>query len=227
MLRSIFNTSLLSSAIDFYLFGLTGPIQVAAKQIMQNLLPDITLRYGDSETLTRSAAQIIETIYHEMAHATHYSQVNNNYWVDYISYIVSNGGYGFKNSLGSERIAVAEAWGAYVGGLYGSMYYGSFSGATAVGISSTMILNLENQKPSDTSNPNYWIPRGLYYDLTGTGEPSSTGVVDNVNGYTPAMIFQSLNSGVLSVGQFKTDLLSRQNNLQSTQVNQLVQSYGY
>lgn len=64
--------------------------------------------------------------------------------------------------------------------------------------------------------PNYWIPRGLYYDLTDTGEPSSTGVVDNVNGYTPAMIFQSLNTNVLTVGQFRTDLLIRQNNLQST-----------
>jgi hypothetical protein len=55
----------------------------------------------------------------------------------------------------------------------------------------------------------------------------STGQEINVNLYTPAMIFQSLNSNVLTVGQFRTDLLSRQNNLQSTQVNQLVQSYGY
>lgn len=41
------------------------------------------------------------------------------------------------------------------------------------------------------------------------------------------MIFQSLNSSVLSIGQFKTDLLARNNNQQSTQANQLVQSYGY
>jgi len=163
-----------------------------------------------------------------MAHNTHYTLVGNNYWADYISYIVSNGGYGFKNSLGSGRIAVAEAWGAYIGGLYGSMYYGSFTGnSNAQFVYNNLLNNLESQKPSDTSNSNYWIPKGLYYDLTDTGEPSSTGVVDNANLYTPAMIFQSLNSGVLTVGQFKTDLLARQNNLQSTQVNQLVQSYGY
>jgi len=228
MLKSIFNTSLLSGAIDFYLFGLTGPIQVAARQIMQNLLPDITLRYGKSGGTTQSAADIVETIYHEMAHATHYSQVNNNYWVDFISYIVSNSGYGTKTTNGSGRIAVSEAWGAYIGGLYGSMYYKSFIGNSLAENQGNILLNnLEFQKPSDTSNPNYWIPRGLYYDLTDTGEPSSTGVVDNVNSYTPAMIFQSLNTNVLTVGQFRTDLLSRQNNLQSTQVNQLVQSYGY
>jgi len=54
-----------------------------------------------------------------------------------------------------------------------------------------------------------------------------TGEEINVNGITPAMIFQSLNTNVLTVGQFKTDLLARENNLQSTQVNQLLQSYGY
>lgn len=90
-----------------------------------------------------------------------------------------------------------------------------------------MKLNLENQKPSNTSISNYWIPKGLYYDLVDSGEPTSTGVIDNVNAYTPAMIFQSLNSNVLTVAQFKSDLLNRQNNLQSTQVNQLVQGYGY
>ncbi|GGZ34292.1 hypothetical protein GCM10007049_29570 [Echinicola pacifica] len=228
MLRSVFNTSLLSSAIDFYLLGSTGPIAVAAKKILQNLSPDITLRYSNSANLIMNAAQIKESIYHEMAHAEHYSLVGNNYWIDYISYIVANGGYGNKNSSGSGRIAVAEAWGAYIGGLYGSLHYRSFTGnSNAQLIANRLLDNLELQKPSDASISSYWIPRGLYYDLTDTGEPTSTGVIDNVNLYTPAMIFQSLNGGVLSVGQFKTDLLKRNNNLQITQVNQLIQSYGY
>ncbi len=227
MLRTLFNTSLISLGLDFYLAGVSGPLGVAAKQILQNLLPDITLRYGKSGGTTQSTADIVETIYHEMAHATHNTLVGNGYWTDYISYIVTNGGYGSKNTTGSGRIAVAEAWGAYIGGLYGSMYYSGFSGGAGQGISDNLILNLEYQKPSDTSISNYWIPRGMYYDLTDTGEPGTTGVIDNANLYTPAMIFQSLNSGVLSVGQFNADLLGRNNNLQSTQVNQLVQSYGY
>jgi|GEM_PF-2716334 hypothetical protein len=55
----------------------------------------------------------------------------------------------------------------------------------------------------------------------------STGEEINVNLYTSAMIFQILNSSVLSVGHFKADLLGRNSNLQSTEVNQLVQDYGY
>lgn len=67
----------------------------------------------------------------------------------------------------------------------------------------------------------------MYYDLTDTGELGTTGVIDNVNLYTPSMIFQSLNGGVLSVGQFKTDLLGRNSNLQSIQVKQFAQSDRY
>lgn len=144
MIRAIFNTSIISKAIDFYLLGASGPLAVAAKQILQNLLPDITLRYGKSGGTTQSTADIVETIYHEMAHATHYTSVGNAYWTDYISYIVTNKGYGSKNTSGSGRIAVAEAWGAYIGGLYGSLYYRGFSGNNiAGGLSQTLLNKLE------------------------------------------------------------------------------------
>jgi hypothetical protein len=71
------------------------------------------------------------------------------------------------------------------------------------------------------------IPYGMYYYLTDSGEPLSTLVIDNVNAYTPGMIFTSLWSDVVTVTQFRNDLLSRNGNVQSAQVNQLVQSYGY
>ena len=58
-------------------------------------------------------------------------------------------------------------------------------------------------------------------------EPVSTLVIDNVNAYTTGMIFTSLWSDVVSVTQFRNDLLQRSGNTQSAQVNQLVQSYGY
>lgn len=57
--------------------------------------------------------------------------------------------------------------------------------------------------------------------------PLSTLVIDNVNAYTTGMIFTSLWSDVVTVSQFRNDLLSRSGNVQSAQVNQLVQSYNY
>ncbi|SMD43378.1 hypothetical protein SAMN00777080_1970 [Aquiflexum balticum DSM 16537] len=59
------------------------------------------------------------------------------------------------------------------------------------------------------------IPYGMYYDLTDSGEPLSTLVIDNVNAYTPGMIFTSLWSDVVTVNQFRNDLLLRNGNVQS------------
>jgi hypothetical protein len=228
MLRAISNTSLVSLGIDIFLAHTTGPIGVAAKQILQNLLPDITLRYGTSSSSTMNTSQIKETIYHEMGHATHYMYVGNNYWTSFIDYIVSHGGYGTKTTSGSGRIAVAEGWGFYIGKLYASQYYGSFSGnSTAASLGFEFRDQLEFRKPSNTSENWYWIPYGMYYDLMDTGEPVSTLVIDNVNAYTTGMIFTSLWSDVVTVSQFRNDLLLRSGNVQSAQVNQLVQSYGY
>lgn len=62
--------------------------------------------------------------------------------------------------------------------------------------------------------------------MTHNRKPLSTLVIDNVNAYTTGMIFTSLWSGVVTVNEFRNDLLSRSANVQSAQVNQLVQSYG-
>ncbi len=227
MLRAISNTSLVSLGIDLFLAQTTGPIGVAAKQILQNLLPDITLRYGTSSSNTMNTSQIKETIYHEMGHATHYMYVGNNYWTGFIDYIVSHGGYGTKATLGSGRIAVAEGWGFYIGKLYTSQYFGGIGSSSGNSLSNVYLNQLEFRKPSDSNEFINWIPYGMYYDLTDSGEPLSTLVIDNVNAYTPGMIFTSLSSNVVTVNQFRNDLVPRHGNIQSAQVNQLVQSYGY
>jgi len=63
--------------------------------------------------------------------------------------------------------------------------------------------------------------------MTHKSKPLTSREIDNVNAYTTGMIFTSLWSNVLSVSQFRNDLLQRSGNIQSAQVNQLVQSYGY
>lgn len=228
MLRTIANTSLISAGIDMFLANVSGSMAVAAKRIIQNLLPDITLRYGSSSSQTMLTKDIVETIYHEMGHSTHFTHVGNAYWTDFIAYIVSNNGYGTKNTIGIGRIAVAEGWGFFVGKLYSSKYYEGFAANSAAqSLRDVYLSQLELRKPSDPNEYYNWIPFGMFYDLIDSGEPSSTLVIDNVNGYTPGMIFQSIGANVLTIGQFKTDLLGRHGNIQSPQVNQLVQSYGY
>jgi hypothetical protein len=130
--------------------------------------------------------------------------------------------YGSKTYTGAEQIAVSEGWGYYVGNTFSADYYRS-----DLPITSDFHRDLlENQIPGD-NDWSRWIVFGLYHDLTDTGEPTLTGVLDNVNTYSSQQIFRGLQPSVTTVQGFRQELLNRNNNQQATEVNQLVTSYRY
>ena len=79
-------------------------------------LPDITLGVKNVEDYSTIYAGTV----HELAHASHFSQVGKNFWNKYITYIVSSfissGGrmYGVGAGEGSGHCEVGEMWGYYV-----------------------------------------------------------------------------------------------------------------
>ena len=87
---------------------------------------------------------------------------------------------------------------------------------------------MEYFKPSYTTDPFYWIPKGLMEDLIDNGEPTFTLVNDQVSGYTISQIFGALQSDVTSVPQFQARLLQQNpGNITNTYMNSLFASYGY
>lgn len=234
MLRYISNTSAVSYAVDMFLLG--QPELVVLKHVLQSILPDITCRYGRDHGQPLPSWQLNNAFFHEQAHAVHYTQVGNNYWTQYISYIVDLGGYGNKTTDGAERIAVSEAWGFYIGNTFNSNKYNAL-GATPIAISERD--QLENQIPDNNisfavgTTPTFsfsrgWIPAGMLYDMTDNAENTAfTGVNDNVNAYNIQQIFNGLQSNVTTVQDFRSEVLSRNSSLQVTQLNQLVSDYHY
>jgi hypothetical protein len=228
MLRSIAGTSAVNNTITYLLPG----IAPAVKKLVENWLPDVTMRLQGTGTTTRTADRLNHVFFHEFAHGMHYNKVGNNYWASYIAYIVTNNGYGNKTTIGSGRVAVGESWGNFIGGTFNRSKYTSIP----------LIFNrerdfLENQKRNDnvslrlvTGTTNLyegWIPWGMLHDLTDSGEPSSTLINDQVNGYTISGIFKGFHSGSDNVTNLKNAILVNNANSQSTQVNTLVSSYGW
>lgn len=226
MLRAIAGTSALNQAISHDLPTITAQ----TKKLVENWLPDITLRLQGSGSTTRNADVINNTFFHEFAHSQHYDKVGNSYWASYIAYIVTNGGYGNKTTSGSGRIAVGESWGNYIGGTFNRTKYQSYQ----------TIFNkerdfLENQKRSDTysirqiSSTLYegWIPWGMLHDMTDVGEPTSTAITDQVSGYSMSGMFRGYTNSATTVQTLKSNILSTNSNSQATQVNTLVSSYGW
>ena len=79
-------------------------------------LPDITLGVKDVDDY----ATLYGGTVHELAHASHFSQVGKDYWTKYIRYIVfsflESGGrmYGVGSGEGAGHCEVGEMWGYYV-----------------------------------------------------------------------------------------------------------------
>ncbi len=63
--------------------GLVGKYLGTWTSLIKLFLPDITI--GTKEM---NYADIYETVVHEMAHASHYARVGNNFWNPYIDYII-------------------------------------------------------------------------------------------------------------------------------------------
>ena len=86
------------------------------KFLLKMFLPDITLGLKGSDTYE----DIYSVAIHELAHASHYMQVGNDYWDDYIRYIltsfISSGfvTYGVGTGEGYGYCEVGEMWAFYV-----------------------------------------------------------------------------------------------------------------
>ena len=163
-------------------------------------------------------------------HSQHYSQVGNLYWAQEIIYTVNNGGYGNKTTSGSGRAAVVESWGFFIGNTFNALKYNGPNPNTA----NRERNQLENNIPVDNvsvqlwnTGSQGWIPIGLPHDLIDVGEPASTGVVDNVSGYSIQGLFSGYQPGVTTVQGLRQEILNRNGNSQAAQVNALVTSYRY
>lgn len=229
MLRKIASTSAVSQIIDFLLLGSGRSDLALIKQVVQRQLPDVSIRYGGDQG-TIPTFRLKPLLYHELGHAQHYSQVGNNFWTVFIALTVQHGGYGDKSDSGSGRMAVSEGWANYTERLFTiAKYQGTVQSIRSDGA----LLELENQIPSSSNRtvtvPGYytegWLIFGLYHDMTDNSEPTFTGVTDNVDAFTPAMVFHGLQSNVSTVRDYQALINSQTAGTQAAQLNQLVTSY--
>ena len=89
--------------------------------IIQLVMPDIFILLP----YDKNRRKIYETVYHECAHASHYSQVGNTYWQKFVSRIIDNSilyalnpnvdSYGTGSEPDAGYIGVGEIWGNYFG----------------------------------------------------------------------------------------------------------------
>jgi len=219
MLKRIANTSALNSFITFKLVQ-TGHVAFAAiKVILEQFPPDISYGYNTTNANNLLSDQIAELFYHEFAHASHYSQVGNNYWAIYIGYILANNGYGNINTTGSARIEISEGWADFVGHNFSHARYG---------LNFSIVDNYRNTidlfQPRPISFP--FNSGGTMHDMTDVMELNGA-IRDEVQTYTMQEIFEALQPNIVSVPQFRDEVLMRNNFKEQLPMGVLFGDYGF
>ena len=164
----------------FFLNMAVVPLAYSIKTTAQLLgvRPDITLNTNSSHR------NLYSSTCHELAHASHFSNVGSWYWTQYIAYIITFGAYGSATDKNAGICGVGEMWGFYIDGLLTSRQYGGDRFDTRI----------------------YWFEHGIIRQLTSnalTWRPRLT------NPLTEKQIFDCLTSDVRSHTQLRNRLIQR------------------
>jgi hypothetical protein len=198
--------------------GQVLPINVIAQF---NLLPDITIK-TQASTLNQAAnyADVMQTTFHEMGHASHYALAGRTFWWLYIPYTVANMGYGDDESVGSSLPALAESWAEFLGRRYSVRYYG------------VLANNVNNEEWGHEGRNDLWIPYGIFHDMIDNVSneplpPYPRVIIDNVNGFAPWQLYTHLTPFTHSPQVFRESFANSFGINQRPQIRTLFNTYGY
>jgi len=196
--------------------------------------------------------ELKETTYHELTHAAHYAKLGSSWYTQFLNSevtgIVNNvfnttySPYGNGGASYSPIIALGESWAYYMGHFMADLRYGSGNSSQQIeqgigyqnnspvtSLSSHLNL-LEDFNPSRTGDPFHWIPQGIFYDLSDSRNDilfSSVAVSDQVSGYTNQQMFNTFQSTIYSLQDYRIRLLQTTTNSTSAFVPNLFTQYGY
>ncbi len=206
-----------------YFAGPFGPlIAVIGASVVQAYLPDIYvgIDYRNSDRLKWLA-------YHEIAHASHWTNVGgSSYWDNVVNAEVFAGGHGSFGSQNAGLISLVESWADHIGTTYADRTYG---GSTSIG--ETYLARLETSRNESANH----IPIGFYHDLfdTAADTQQACNVIDGgcgpindmASGFTNAQMFALMDASTISPIGFRDRLIQGSSTTTQIQVGALFNSY--
>lgn len=195
-----------------YLYGLFGLVGSAPYGLSS--MPDLLI--CQSENVPYTSNDLRQTIYHEYGHSLHYFKTGDLFWSDNVMKTIGQIGapsYGTSiNTIPGDFFALTEGWADYVGHSFGAKRYPSTvvfgetiedqNGFTLYNATANYQTHLEN----NMTYFNWFIPRGLFYDLT-DADRTAEFAFDRISGFTMNSIYHALMKGtnvpVYSIQQFR------------------------
>lgn len=191
---------------------------------------------------------IKETVYHELCHASHFSQAGTNWYTDFVNAELAEiaahpnandqlNPYGNGTTANSPIIALGEAWGYHMGHFLNDQRYGVSASCKREQFGGNQFCNtggtghpdidvLEFFDPNLGSDPFNWIPKGLMIDLM-DNTPNEFPMNDQVLGFSIQQIFNGFQSDVTTVQQYRSRFIQQNPNNQTNAVTNLFGQYHY
>ena len=233
MLRAMGNAIAVPGYLNYLFPTASPPITTRVRKLVDNFLPDITVRLRNSAGSTPNSDELSRTFFKRYANSQHFYKLNSNsYWMTYFNVIFGYDGYGHKTSDNAGYVAVVEAWGNFIGGTFNEKKYRLLD----ANIANDQLFFLENQMRNDDIAIGFnsttimwegWIPWGMLHDMIDVGEPFSTAIDDQATGYTMADIFKGFHQGSTDIWKLEEAILANNNNYQVSYVQALRISYGW
>ncbi len=188
--------------------------------------PDLII----AAAVSNGTAEIYETTFHELAHASHQTKVGSSYWVKYINYIITYGSYGNGTGQNVGICALGEAWGFHIGWFLARVELGNNAVVSLQEQEDFVPWNQGRGDGTDIEGNNRagWIPRGLLFDLMDVGidDVRNNGLFfDNASGYNNRQFFNALDQDVQSPQEFRDRLLLENGNTDRDDVLNLFEAY--
>lgn len=196
--------------------------------------PDVIILLDKDQVI--GSLEISETMYHELAHASHFSKVGSQFWGIYVNEIINNSFRDFENpyagcqSANGGLISISEAWAFYRGYWFSWLKYNSVNA-----LGNFYWDALETWTTSPAQGAEGCIRHPFFWDIfdDANWEPNN-GITDKVNGgswvspnFTNQKMFDCMENTTRSPQQYRDLFIQRYGQSQASQINQLFQTYGY
>lgn len=207
----------------FFALSFTDPLTVASLYILyKRLLPDLTINESADPNRRRNSAELMQTMFHELGHAAHFSRTGRENWLAYIWQIVNNrfnglpcgSIYGCGNETNAGIVQVGEAWAEFIGTEHARRYHpngrkcSAFFRATTGNCSVRFDVALEQERWFERN----FIPTGFFHDLrdvVNTNTLVNENNWDFVGGVSIRQIYNALTPQATNMCNFIDSLFSQ------------------
>jgi hypothetical protein len=202
------------------LLGLQSPNDLPnLMSLLVGIAPDVTVKVNGNEERRSYSARLMQTVFHELSHGSHFQRAGQLYWYVVIRETLRrhpqdqcDGGYGYGQNAGDGNVAIAESWAEFLGTNYAVRLHptGLKASRWARSVSGDAFIANNDALEREPWFFNDWIASGIYNDLmdvVNTWAPEN--IWDRTGGLTIQQLYEALGPNVNSFCNYEGQIITR------------------